>query len=180
MKNMELLLLCIVVFIGGTASSLAKFSSTTPASVKKSDVELEAINGTLNFRLYAKQGKDDKPWFDGLDSRQIQCVRRARCYATTNLTNTCFGSKFPHEMSSLDLTDFHTEKELNDKLNDYQAPRKVLQIHVVLVEIQMPKNQKRIIRIMMITITIMQITMLPITIRPTENRKRKWCPLIVM
>ncbi|XP_017086923.2 protein smoothened [Drosophila bipectinata] len=125
MKNMELLLLCIVVFIGGTASSLAKFSSTTPASVKKSDVELEAINGTLNFRLYAKQGKDDKPWFDGLDSRQIQCVRRARCYATTNLTNTCFGSKFPHEMSSLDLTDFHTEKELNDKLNDYQALKHV-------------------------------------------------------
>lgn len=110
----------LLPFISETSSSLA-----TPASVAKLDVELEAINGTLNYRLYAKKGKDDKPWFDGLDSSHIQCVRRAPCYNTSNATNTCFGSKLPYEQSSLYLTDFHTEKELNEKLNDYYALRHV-------------------------------------------------------
>ncbi|XP_017021763.1 protein smoothened [Drosophila kikkawai] len=101
------------------------FVSETDASATKLDVELEAINGTLNYRLYAKKGKDDKPWFDGLDSSHIQCVRRAPCYSTSNATNTCFGSKLPYDQSSLYLTDFHTEKELNEKLNDYYALRHV-------------------------------------------------------
>ncbi|EDX03200.1 protein smoothened [Drosophila simulans] len=119
---LELAILCL--WVVADASS-AKFGSTTPASAQQSDVELEPINGTLNYRLYAKKGRDDKPWFDGLDSRHIQCVRRARCYPTSNATNTCFGSKLPYELSSLDLTDFHTEKELNEKLNDYYALKHV-------------------------------------------------------
>ncbi|KAH8266632.1 hypothetical protein KR018_004176, partial [Drosophila ironensis] len=122
--HLHLWLAAVLLILQGPATSLAKFSTssttTTPASV-----ELEPLNGTLNYRLYAKQGRDDKPWFDGLESRNIQCVRRARCYATTNQTNTCFGSKLPYELSSLDLTDFHTEKELNEKLNDYHALRHV-------------------------------------------------------
>jgi len=121
---LEVAILCLWVVADASASS-AKFGSTTPASAQQSDVELEPINGTLNYRLYAKKGRDDKPWFDGLDSRHIQCVRRARCYPTSNGTNTCFGSKLPYELSSLDLTDFHTEKELNDKLNDYYALKHV-------------------------------------------------------
>ncbi|EDW36863.1 GL25919 [Drosophila persimilis] len=124
----ELAIICLWVAsncVRSTTASLSKYSSTTPASVKQVDVELEPINGTPNYRLYGKKGKDDKPWFDGLDSRHIQCVRRGRCYATTNHSNTCFGSKLPYELSSLDLTDFHTEKELNEKLNDYYALRHV-------------------------------------------------------
>ncbi|KAH8353315.1 hypothetical protein KR084_010256 [Drosophila pseudotakahashii] len=122
---LELAILCLWV-VAEASASLAKFGSTTPASAKQSDVELEPINGTLNYRLYAKKGgKDDKPWFDGLDSRHIQCVRRARCYATTNATNSCFGSRLPYELSSLDLTDFHNDKELNEKLNDYYALKHV-------------------------------------------------------
>nr|2MAH_A Chain A, Protein smoothened [Drosophila melanogaster] len=61
----------------------------------------------------------------GLVPRGSHMVRRARCYPTSNATNTCFGSKLPYELSSLDLTDFHTEKELNDKLNDYYALKHV-------------------------------------------------------
>ncbi|XP_043662212.1 protein smoothened isoform X2 [Drosophila teissieri] len=124
MMFLELAILCLWV-VADASASLTKFGSTTPASALQSDVELEPINGTLNYRLYATKGRDDKPWFDGLDSRHIQCVRRARCYPTSNATNTCFGSKLPYELSSLDLTDFHTEKELNEKLNDYYALKHV-------------------------------------------------------
>lgn len=83
---------------------------------------MEPINGTLNFRIYGKgKGKDDKPWFDGrgLDMRHIQCVRRGRCEPLKS--NTCLGANIPYTHTSLDLTDYRSQLEILDRLNNSRA-----------------------------------------------------------
>lgn len=107
--------------------SLGSFSATklNAGSATVSSIDLEPINGTMNYRLYGKKGKDDKPWFDGLDSRHIQCVRRGRCLEVNGTHNTCFGSKLPYALTSLSLTDYRKEKELNEALGNYYALRHV-------------------------------------------------------
>ncbi|XP_034472010.1 protein smoothened isoform X2 [Drosophila innubila] len=125
MRTNTLTVCCLLLASLSFASpSSAKLStSTTPAS--SIQVDLEPINGTMNYRLYGKKGKDDKPWFDGIDSRQIQCVRRGRCLEVNTTHNTCLGSKLPYALTSLGLTDYHKEKELDEALSGYYALRHV-------------------------------------------------------
>ncbi|EDW76136.1 uncharacterized protein Dwil_GK15298 [Drosophila willistoni] len=106
-------------------ASLGNPATTTTSTTSSVDIDMEPIDGTMNYRLYGKKGKDDKPWFDGLDSRHIQCVRRGRCMEVNTTGNTCFGSKLPYEYTSLDLTDYRKEKELNEALQGYYALRHV-------------------------------------------------------
>lgn len=86
---------------------------------------LEAINGTLNYRIYGKKGKDEKPWFDGrgLDMRHIHCVRKGKCEKLSN--RTCLGVKLPYETSSVDLTDYQYQHEVWERLENYRALRHV-------------------------------------------------------
>ncbi|KAL7739389.1 hypothetical protein ACLKA6_002457 [Drosophila palustris] len=125
METSTLTVCCLVLAsFTYTSSSSTKFSaSTTPSS--STEVDLEPINGTMNYRLYGKKGKDDKPWFDGIDSRHIQCVRRGRCLEVNTTHNTCLGSKLPYALTSLGLTDFRKEKELDEALSGYYALRHV-------------------------------------------------------
>lgn len=123
------LVICCCVWLAATICCLpsvvecaTKFSSSTTSLPQ---VELEPINGTKNYRLYSKKGKDDKPWFDGIDSRQVQCVRRGRCLEANSTDNTCLGSKLPYTQSSLGLTDYRKIKELDEALSAYYALKHV-------------------------------------------------------
>ncbi|XP_017856969.1 PREDICTED: protein smoothened isoform X1 [Drosophila arizonae] len=121
------LTLCCLLLSSWLPGSLGSFSATklNAGSATVSSIDLEPINGTMNYRLYGKKGKDDKPWFDGLDNRHIQCVRRGRCLEVNGTHNTCFGSKLPYALTSLSLTDYRKEKELNEALGSYYALRHV-------------------------------------------------------
>ncbi|XP_060666468.1 protein smoothened isoform X1 [Drosophila nasuta] len=114
---------CLLLFILPAALFATPASSSTPASSTQGD--LEAINGTTNYRLYGKKGKDDKPWLIDLDSRHIHCVRRSRCLEVNATHNTCLGSKLPYGFTSLGLTDYRQEKELDEALSGYYALRHV-------------------------------------------------------
>lgn len=101
------------------------YSTKFTTSTSSPQVELEPINGTKNYRLYSKKGKDDKPWFDGLDNRQVQCVRRGHCLEANSTDNTCLGSKLPYTQTSLGLTDYRKVKDLDEVLSAYYALRHV-------------------------------------------------------
>ncbi|EDW03985.1 protein smoothened [Drosophila grimshawi] len=130
--------LCYLLLAGFSTASHANLDSTkyktrttsvssaaAATANSSTQVDLEPINGTTNYRLYGKKGKDDKPWFDGLDSRHIQCVRRGRCLEVNSTHNTCFGSKLPYAYTSLGLTDYRKERELDEVLSSYYALRHV-------------------------------------------------------
>ncbi|XP_017855073.1 protein smoothened [Drosophila busckii] len=108
---------------------LLLLSAASDASYKNQptnsdEFELKQIADTLNYRQYLKKGKADKPWFNSLDNPDdMECVRKARCYNSTH--RTCFGTKLPYELTSLDLTDYRKEEELNEALNSYYALRHV-------------------------------------------------------
>lgn len=87
--------------------------------------DLEPINGTRNYRIYGKNSKDDKPWFDGrvVDMRLIQCVRPGRCEKLQ--FKTCFGANIPYTQTSLDLTDYDSQQQIMDRLKNYEALRHV-------------------------------------------------------
>ncbi|EDS37618.1 smoothened [Culex quinquefasciatus] len=84
---------------------------------------LEPINGTRNFRMHGKKGKDDKTWFDGREMRYIYCVRPAKCEPIRH--KSCLGSPLPYASISLDLTDSFSQEQTHDKLYQYNALRNV-------------------------------------------------------
>lgn len=87
--------------------------------------DLEPINGTRNYRIYGKNSKDDKPWFDGrvVDMRLIQCVRPGRCEKLE--FTKCFGANIPYSQTSLDLTDYDSQQQIKERLVDYEALKHV-------------------------------------------------------
>uniref|UniRef100_A0A182JRB6 Protein smoothened n=1 Tax=Anopheles christyi TaxID=43041 RepID=A0A182JRB6_9DIPT len=80
---------------------------------------LESINGTRNFRMHGRKGKDDKTWFDGREMRYIYCVRPAKCEPIR--FKSCLGSTLPYSSISLDLTDSYSQEETHTKLFQYKA-----------------------------------------------------------
>uniref|UniRef100_A0A1I8PGR5 Protein smoothened n=1 Tax=Stomoxys calcitrans TaxID=35570 RepID=A0A1I8PGR5_STOCA len=87
---------------------------------------LEPINGTSNFRIYgSKKGKDDKHWMDGrgLSMQHVKCVRKASCEKLK--FSTCLGAKLPYEYTSLDLTISHSQKDIQERLNNSMALKHV-------------------------------------------------------
>ncbi|XP_055381678.1 protein smoothened [Condylostylus longicornis] len=121
--------------------------SINPSSqLTQTDQQLEPINGTINFRMYGKKGKDlDKPWYDGRgDIRHIQCVRPGRC-ETLNIT-TCFGAKISYPQTSLALTDAFNQEQIKEKLFNYQAlqyfPKCWAHIQPFLCAVFVPKCEK--------------------------------------
>ncbi|XP_049548568.1 protein smoothened [Anopheles darlingi] len=84
---------------------------------------LEPINGTHNYRMHGKKGKDDKTWFDGREMRYIYCVRPAKCQPIRH--KSCLGATLPYSSISLDLSDSYSQEEVHDKLYQYNALRHV-------------------------------------------------------
>lgn len=84
---------------------------------------LVPIPGTRDFRINSKKDQDYKPWFDERDPRFIHCVRPSKCEKLKN--NTCFGSKLPYSLTSLDLTDSFSQNESREKLYNYEALRNI-------------------------------------------------------
>ncbi|XP_030384342.1 protein smoothened [Scaptodrosophila lebanonensis] len=107
-----LLLVCGLTVVHGSS----KFSSTTQSSV--SQIDLDPITETLNYRIFGKKANENKMRFDGLD---VQCVRHGRCIPVDPEYSTCFGIKLPYNYTSLDLTDFYKKEKLNEVLSGYHA-----------------------------------------------------------
>ncbi|XP_037934792.1 protein smoothened [Teleopsis dalmanni] len=112
---------CAALFFGFGYSAIAGVGA--PSTSLQTD--LERINGTVNYRIYGKNGKDDKPWVVGrsLDVRHIQCVRRGHCERLTQ--KTCFNAKIPYEYTSSDLTDYQSQDQVLKHLESYRAIRNV-------------------------------------------------------
>uniref|UniRef100_U5EP59 Putative smoothened n=1 Tax=Corethrella appendiculata TaxID=1370023 RepID=U5EP59_9DIPT len=96
---------------------------TTTAQIDTIRPMLEPINGTRNFRMHGKKGKDEKSWYDGREMRHIFCLRPAKCEELS--FKTCLGSPIPYTSTSLDLTDSYSQGQTVEKLYSYQALRYV-------------------------------------------------------
>uniref|UniRef100_A0A182WFH4 Protein smoothened n=1 Tax=Anopheles minimus TaxID=112268 RepID=A0A182WFH4_9DIPT len=105
---------------------------------------LESINGTRNYRMHGKKGKDDKTWFDGREMRYIYCVRPAKCEPIRY--KSCLDSALPYSSISLDLTDSYSQEETHTKLYQYKAlinvPKCWAVIQPFLCAVFMPKCEK--------------------------------------
>ncbi|KAH9633252.1 hypothetical protein HF086_006854 [Spodoptera exigua] len=77
---------------------------------------LERINGTPNYRLI----KPDKntPWFPEPQIKLKSCVREARC-ETLNKTS-CLGTKLPYDKTSVHLTFFENQYQIQTQLELYR------------------------------------------------------------
>ncbi|XP_053675730.1 protein smoothened [Anopheles nili] len=111
--------LCLVALLA-TLGKCKEFNPTTNLITPESSRPmLESINGTRNFRMHGKKGKDDKTWFDGREMRYIYCVRPAKCELIRH--TSCLGSTLPYSSISLDLTDSYSQEETHNKLFQYKA-----------------------------------------------------------
>lgn len=85
-------------------------------------VNLEAIDGTPNYRIYGgKKSLEDKHWLDGrgLGMEPMKCVRRSNCEPLS--FSTCLGAKIPYEYTSLDLTFNQNQRDVKERLDKYQT-----------------------------------------------------------
>lgn len=102
---------------------------------------LEIINGTLNYRLI----KPDKStqWFPEREIKLDSCVRGARC---EQLNATCFGSKLPYNKTSVHLTFYYNQNEIQNQLELYKelinVPNCWAVIQPLLCATFMPKCEK--------------------------------------
>uniref|UniRef100_A0A336K3M0 Protein smoothened n=1 Tax=Culicoides sonorensis TaxID=179676 RepID=A0A336K3M0_CULSO len=87
------------------------------------EILLEVIEGTRNYRVHGKKGKDEKTWFDGREMRHIYCARKARCERLRQ--KTCFGSPLPYNYTSISLTDSFSQEHTLETLYSYQALKHV-------------------------------------------------------
>ncbi|XP_058818017.1 protein smoothened isoform X2 [Topomyia yanbarensis] len=115
--------LLMVVALLDTPVKAKEFTPSTNLITPVDSPRLESINGTQNFRMHGKKGKDDKTWFDGREMRYIYCVRPAKCEPIRH--KSCLGSSLPYSSISLDLTDSFSQEQTHDKLYQYNALRHV-------------------------------------------------------
>lgn len=113
----------LLVLLGIVAYAKEFTPSSNLITPVDSSPRLESINGTRNFRMHGKKGKDDKTWFDGREMRYIYCVRPAKCEPIRH--KSCLGSPLPYSSISLDLTDSFSQEQTHDKLYQYNALRHV-------------------------------------------------------
>uniref|UniRef100_A0A182Q336 Protein smoothened n=1 Tax=Anopheles farauti TaxID=69004 RepID=A0A182Q336_9DIPT len=137
--------ICLLAFVANTAQC-KEFHPTTNLITPESSSRpmLESINGTRNYRMHGKKGKDEKTWFDGREMRYIYCVRPAKC--ETIRFKSCLGSMLPYSAISLDLTDSYSQEETHTKLFQYKAlisvPKCWAVIQPFLCAVFMPKCEK--------------------------------------
>lgn len=144
MRLLSVFFLCSLQYkVYGHISDTHSSKTVTNANASIS-FTLETINGTGNFRITGKKGKEDKTWFDGREMKQIYCVRPAKCEELTN--STCLGSNLPYSSTSLILADSDSQRETIEKLNAFQALRHIPKCWAViqpfLCSLYMPKCEK--------------------------------------
>lgn len=134
-------LLYILNVCQNASGAISEFTpmGSNEASVDEITVELEQINGTLDYRINRMRELYNKPWYDGRDNdhRSIHCVRPAKCEKPRN--NTCFGSKMPYAWSSSELTDYRSLEDNHLKLHEYEALKNIPKCWAV---IQVRKQRK--------------------------------------
>ena len=121
-------------------------SSFYSESMESSKPLLEKINGTRNFRMHGRKGKDDKSWFDGREMRFIYCVRESQTKCEELKSRQCFGITLPYQSTTLDLTNSYSQEESLEKLYSYQALKNVPKcwsvIQPFLCAVFLPKCEK--------------------------------------
>uniref|UniRef100_A0A4Y0BGP5 Protein smoothened n=1 Tax=Anopheles funestus TaxID=62324 RepID=A0A4Y0BGP5_ANOFN len=114
------MIVCLVVITFIAAGQCKDINPTTNLITPESSRPmLESINGTRNYRVHGKKGKDEKTWYDGREMRYIYCVRPAKCEPIRY--KSCLGSTLPYSSISLDLTDSYSQEETHNKLFQYNA-----------------------------------------------------------
>ncbi|GAB0090742.1 Protein smoothened [Sergentomyia squamirostris] len=105
---------------------------------------VERINGTENFRIHGKRGKDEKTWFEGREMKHIYCARVSKCEKLR--VTKCLGSQLPYVSTSLDLSDSYSQEDTVSRLETYQAlkyvPKCWAVIQPFLCAVFMPKCEK--------------------------------------
>lgn len=128
-NNFRLIILTSLTYIIQSESHISELSASRLSSHNSninsdvSDPLLEPIEGTKNYRMTGKKGKEDKTWFDGRESNYVYCLRPAKCVTLKNVT--CLGSNLPYTNISFSLTDAYNYRETMDKLNAFQALRHI-------------------------------------------------------
>lgn len=84
---------------------------------------LEPIQGTNNYRMHGRKGKDEKSWFGDRERGNIFCLRKGRCELLKH--KTCFGSVLPYNYSSVLLTDSYSQEQTRERLYAYHAIKHV-------------------------------------------------------
>uniref|UniRef100_A0A182P4A0 Protein smoothened n=1 Tax=Anopheles epiroticus TaxID=199890 RepID=A0A182P4A0_9DIPT len=122
MSQVIVIIGCLIAFTLSAVTEGKEFNPNTNLITPDSTRPLlESINGTRNFRMHGKKGKDDKTWFDGREMRYIYCVRPAKCEPIRFDSKSCLGSTLPYSSISLDLTDSYSQEEAHAKLFQYKA-----------------------------------------------------------
>lgn len=78
---------------------------------------LEPISGTPNFRLIKPE--KGTQWFPEREMKLDSCVRRARCETLRN--NTCLGARLPYDHTSVHLTFYDTQEQIETQLELYRG-----------------------------------------------------------
>ncbi|XP_013199378.2 protein smoothened isoform X1 [Amyelois transitella] len=77
---------------------------------------LEPINGTINFRLIKPNRAT--PWYPEREMKLDSCVRKARCEPLDRLW--CLGSKLPYDKTSVLLTFYENQSQIQAQLELYK------------------------------------------------------------
>ncbi|XP_059052544.1 protein smoothened-like isoform X2 [Achroia grisella] len=103
---------------------------------------LESINGTPNFRLIKPNRA--APWFPEREIKLDSCVRRARCEPLEKFT--CLGTKLPFDKTSVHLTFYDNQNQIQIQLELYKelinVPKCWAVIQPLLCATFMPKCER--------------------------------------
>ncbi|XP_028041486.1 protein smoothened-like isoform X2 [Bombyx mandarina] len=105
-------------------------------------VHLEAINGTPIYRLIKPD--ESTQWFPERETKMNSCVMRARCEPLFN--STCLGSILPYSKTSVHLTFYNSQRQIQNQLEFYKnlinVPNCWAVIQPLLCATFMPKCEK--------------------------------------
>lgn len=106
------------------------------------DTTLEPINGTPNFRLLNPNRAT--PWYPEREMKLDSCVREAQCQPLEK--HTCLGAKLSYDKTSVHLTFYETQNEIQTQLELYKelinVPKCWAVIQPLLCATFMPKCEK--------------------------------------
>lgn len=93
-----------------------KNSLTSAVAGENTTMRLEAIDGTPNYRLI--KSEKSTQWFPEREIKLDSCVRRAQCEPLNK--TTCLGAKLPYNSTSVHLTFYDTQYQIQNQLELYR------------------------------------------------------------
>ncbi|XP_034834855.1 protein smoothened-like isoform X2 [Maniola hyperantus] len=91
-------------------------NSLTSVASENTTIRLEVIDGTPNYRLI-KMEKSTQ-WFPEREIKLDSCVRRAKCEPLNK--TTCLGAKLPYNRTSVHLTFYDSQYQIQSQLELYR------------------------------------------------------------